>query len=364
MTERLRFLPKPQPGDINMRLNCTGHSKAILVAAVALVALLVVPSLAHALKLPITGGTSLIISSNTTVPIYPIPTVAGSATVVTYIGVGSTPARLTLPTGVIGMPFTYRVSTAIPTPPYITVTTNFSHYGPVVSPAVFKAGPKPTRPAAFNFCPGFVGNPACLTANQGTKPGIVKYTPGVKQFGGTMRTFTTGTGEFTIYLGYTAPTIAHFPLTQPGGGLTGALGRTYKNTIQGTTYSAAVTTGAVMANRRIQQPGNFAYSIPGATFTYTGFPFTTGMVTVSVLHAPPTYPNSIFTTTGSDTRTLGGRGNITMVAGGLSHTLINSLANRHFFTITLLPEPVLLLQLASGLLGLALLDKRRRRANR
>jgi hypothetical protein len=347
-----------------MKRNHTGHSKAILAAAVALIALLVVPSLAHALKLPITGGTSLITSSNTQIPIYPIPTVAGSATVVTYIGEGGNPARLTLPTGVIGMPFTYHFATAIPTPPYIHVSTNFSHYGPVGSPAVFKAGPKPTRPAAFNFCPGFVGNPACLTANQGTKPGIVKYIPGVKQFGGTMKTFTTGTGEFALYLGYTAPTIAHFPLTQPGGGLTGALGRTYKNTIMGTTYSASVTTGAKMANRRIVQPGNFAYSIPGATFTYTGFPFTTGTVVVSVLHAPPTYPNSIFTTTGSDTRTLAGKGNITMVAGGLSHTLLNSLAQRHYFTLTVVPEPVLLLQLASGLLGLALLDKRRRRANR
>jgi hypothetical protein len=347
-----------------MKLNHTGHSKAILAAAVALVALLVVPSLAHALKLPITGGASWIVSGGTTVPIWPLQTVAGSVTVVTYIGEGGNPARLTVPTGVIGMPYTYEVSTPIPTPPYIAVTTNINMYGPISSPAVFKAGPKTTRPAAFNFCPGAAANPTCLTPNQGTKPGIVKYTPGVNQFGGTMKIFAAGTGEYNVYLGYQQPTIVHYPLTQPSPG-PGVLGQTYGYKAYGTTYDASVTYGAVMANRRIIHPGTWVGSIEGNTFTYTGFPFTTGQVAVQVLHAPPTYPNSTFTTTGSDTRTLAGKGNITMVAGGLSHSSYpETLMQRQIFTLTVVPEPVLLLQLASGLLGLALLDKRRRRANR
>jgi hypothetical protein len=285
----------------------------------------------------------------------------GSATVVTHIGEGTTPAQLTLPPGVIGAPFTYSVVYPLATPPYIHLTTNLNLSAPVGSTAVFKAGTKPTRPAAFNFCPGGAKNPSCLTAASGTKPGIVKYTPGVKQFGGTMKIFAHGSAELALYLGYTAPTIAHFPLVPTA---TPPVGQTYGKTTYLTSSSASVTTGAVMAKRMIVVPGNFVYSIPGYTARYTGFPWTTGKVAVQVLHAPPTYPNSTYTTTGYDNRTLGGRGNIMMVAGGLSHSSANTLALRDFFKITLVPEPVLLLQLASGLLGLALLDKRRRRANR
>ena len=340
-----------------MKLNHAGLSKAVLAAAVVLVALLAVPSFAQAqgTKLSITGGSMKLGSGNTEVPIWPPITVSGSATVGK-----TTPAQLTLPTGVFGLPYTYPAFVPITTPPYIHVSTNISHYGPVDSPAVFKAGPKTSRPAAFNFCPGAAANPGCTTPatgnpGQGTKPGIVKYTPGGKQFGGTMKMLVDGTGEWTMYLGYTAPTIAHFPLDQPGA-VPNPVGQAYANTLKGTTYSAPVTVGAVMVSRLIQTPGTWVGSLPGYQFIYTGFPLTTGKVTVQVLHAPPTYPNSTFTLTGSDSRTVNGVGNITLVAGGLSHTLTPAgmdLVLRQSLTLTL-PEPTAALGVAGALAMLGL----------
>jgi hypothetical protein len=156
-----------------------------------------------------------------------------------------------------------------------------------------------------------------------------------------------------MYLGLTAPTIAHFPLTQPGA-FPFPAGQPYANTVTGTTYSAPVTTGAVMVSRLIQTPGNFVYSIPGNSFTYTGFPFTTGTVNVSVLGAPPTYPGTYVTLTGSDSRTPLGKGNITLVAGGLSHTGgLFDLVVQQSFTLTL-GAPSVPVMSAPGYAGLAI----------
>ena len=109
-----------------------------------------------------------------------------------------------------------------------------------------------------------------------------------------------------------------------------------------------------MVSRLIQTPGNFVGSIPGNSFTYTGFPLTTGTVTVQVLQAPPTYPNTTITLKGSDNRTVGGIGNITLVAGGLSHTgPTMDLGLQQSFTLTLGAASVPVMS-APGYAGLAI----------
>ena len=109
-----------------------------------------------------------------------------------------------------------------------------------------------------------------------------------------------------------------------------------------------------MVSRLIYIPGYFIGSIPGNTFKYTGFPFTTGTVNVQVLHAPPTYPNTTITLTGSDNRTVGGIGNITLVAGGLSHTgPTMDLGLQQSFTLTL-GAPSVPVMSAPGYAGLAI----------
>ena len=111
-----------------MKLNHAGLSKAVLATAVALVALLAVPSFAQAqgTKIPVSGGSMVMGSGNTMLPIWPYMTASGSVTMGK-----TTPAQLTLPTGVFGLPYTYPAFVPITTPPYIHVSTNFSHYGPV-----------------------------------------------------------------------------------------------------------------------------------------------------------------------------------------------------------------------------------------
>jgi hypothetical protein len=333
-----------------------GLSKAVLATAVALVALLVVPSLAQAqgTKIPITGGTGVVFVGATALP-YPYMTAAGSVTVGK-----TTPAQLTIPVGAFGMPFLYTAKFPLSNP-YLYFSSRASGYAPVGSPGVFKAGPKPTRPANFNYCPGFVGNPGCVTANQGTKPGIVKYTatPG-KQFGGTMKLFSAGTGQTVVYAGYSGPTLIHYKFT---GSFTVAVGQSYAKNASFTLPSATVTYGAVIGTDRfIQTPGIYVSAFPGYSAQYTGFPFTTGQVAVQVLRAgTPASPNSTYTTTGSDGRTPLGKGNITMVAGGLGHYSYGlSLTERARVTLSL-PEPGALLMLGCGVLGLAGLAALRRR---
>jgi hypothetical protein len=346
-----------------MKRNHTGHSKAILAAAVALVALLVAPSLAHAVKLPITGGSMFVQLGPTPLP-YPYPTAGGSVNpyrTPVYATVGkTTPKQLTLPTSAFQMPFLYNYFVPLSNP-YLYFSSQGNMYGPVGGPAVFKAGPKTTRPAAFAWCANG-GGPACTAQPTTGKPGLVRYSPGGSQFGGTMQIFVSTIGQTVAYLGYTGPTMIHYPLT---GTLSGGAGGAYANTVTLVGANASITYAPVIVSRRIQTPGSPVGSYSGYSATYTGFPFTTGMVTAQVIRAGTTgSPDSTITGTGSDSRTALGKGNITMVAGGLAHSPGRFSVPIVVFMVTVVPEPVLLLQLASGLLGLALLDKRRRRANR
>jgi hypothetical protein len=106
----------------------------------------------------------------------------------------------------------------------------------------------------------------------------------------------------------------------------------------------------------------------GSSSRAWGFPFTTGMITISAPFSPT--PTLMVYGTGMDNRTPQGIGNITMVAGGLIGPGIGAapgliLAQLWTFTLNV-PEPSRVLMLGSGvaLLGLVAVARRRRTSAR
>jgi hypothetical protein len=206
----------------------------------------------------------------------------------------------------------------------VQISTMFSFFGPS-QPGVMSSGPKSSRPANFAFCPGAAANPACTTPQiggaQGTRHGIVAYTAGPNQFGGTMRMLSGGVGEVTRVLGTSPTRLQHNPVGNPVGIPVGAGYNLFFSTaFQG----GPITTGGVCANGPcalatggvVIQPGVITGMGATSTPEQTVFPFTTGMVTVLATDNSPT-GTGLFTSTGSDNRTALGAGNLTLIAGGL-----------------------------------------------
>ena len=95
-----------------------------------------------------------------------------------------------------------------------------------------------------------------------------------------------------------------------------------------------------------------------------GFPWTTGMITVS---APFAVPSELFILTGSDGRNPQGVGTISLVSGGLSMRQASGPnANRGWIRLQVLPEPAALLGALSAfaMLGLCHAGLARRRSSR
>ena len=204
----------------------------------------------------------------------------------------------------------------------VQLTTTFTFSGPGTAAQLQAPGTVARLAPNFSYCPGALANPNCITneatGTSGTLPGRVTYTAGANQFGGVMGMLITGGGSVANSL--------------PGGALrldiiAGAgsqeVGLAYANT-----SSVILTGGAIYST--FTQTANGLVGMVGAQ-TATGNPDTTstrasrgttGMVTVSepggatAMDAAETY-----TMTGSDNRTAGGRGNISLVAGGISHRL-------------------------------------------
>jgi hypothetical protein len=193
-------------------------------------------------------------------------------------------------------------------------------------------GPKGTRPANFAWCPGAAANPACTTpqtgGSQGTLHGIVKYTAGPNQFGGTMNILTGGAGSLSRVLGTAPVRIVHAPIGTPLASsalrVQAIMGGAYGTTMALPLPSGPITTGAQCAggqcgtNGIIVVPGTTTqFAVTPSTNSNVAFPWTTGMITGIATEDLPVQP-STFTSTGSDARTPLGAGNITLVAGGLS----------------------------------------------
>ena len=204
----------------------------------------------------------------------------------------------------------------------VQLTTTFTFNGPGL-PAVLEANATAVRLAPnFSYCPGALNNPNCpnniATSTSGTLPGRIRYTAGPNQYGTTMGMLITGGGSVANSL--------------PGGrirlDIIAGAGSQEVGLAYGNTSSVILTGGAIFStftqtvNGLIGGIGLQTDTGNPDTNVNTGFPWTTGMVTVSepggatAMDAAETY-----TMTGSDNRTAGGRGNISLVAGGISHRL-------------------------------------------
>jgi hypothetical protein len=306
-----------------------GRAGLVLVATISLVAMLA--SSANAREFRMTGKWLQQRGPNAQIPIFGgIPNKDGA--MVSAMGTGT--ATLTIPRG----QFTGMNDLLLPLPidTIVQLSTMFTFSGPALATTsvggtgVMRAGTKPSRPANFSYCKGAAANPACTSpapgGAQGTEPGIVIYAAGPNQFGGTMQMLLTGGGSLSVVIG-TSPTRIQHNLI--GGGTMGGLqeqGGPYANMDTDFLPAGPITTGAVCArgtsagNNGLIITAGVASGPPGtdSTNTNTGFPWTTGMVSAIVTTKLPT-TNSTLTGTGSDMRTPLGAGNITLVAGGISH---------------------------------------------
>lgn len=257
---------------------------------------------------------------------------------------GSSPANLTLPAGVWNqtgpVPFIFPVGP--PAPPQYVQFASFAYIQAApTATAMFSAGHgiPSTRPASFAFCPGAAANPTCATGavapNQGTRRGRVRYSNvNPNHFGGTMKTIQGGTSVVSVITATTPVTrIKHNPLN-----LAVINGAAYGQTSTGTGPPAIVTTGGVISSGGlITQPGTTVSVVAGFHRSSTGFPFTTGKAQVTI---PPTasLAGTMWTATGTDTRTPLGAGNITMVAGALGNSsLTGEYATLETIILTLTP---------------------------
>jgi hypothetical protein len=207
------------------------------------------------------------------------------------LGPGS-PPNFTLPAGALNL----TTMGTFPNPaPYVATVTAFTGGN---EKGAFIAG---GGPGTVAFCPG---NPVgCVTTNTApaTQPGRINLTKGTKQFGGTMRLLATGDTKRGI-LGATGYYYAQTWHDDPLSAFGGAIGS--KNTHTGRTQLRTTGAGAVVAT---------LYTWP---IIETGVPWTTGKAQIFVGQG---YKTSTKTTTGSDTRTAGGNGNITLVSAALVH---------------------------------------------
>lgn len=333
---------------------------------------------------------------STGVPANPNGCVAGHAW--TAMVTGSNPAAFSIPSYAFSFPFP-AVPNIVPPGPasVIQVNTQISVMGPFPSPQIplsptmgipnqtsptnvanwrhFRASAWSTQSGRagpdFTWC---LGNPNCANIGGATPaPLITKYTAGPNKFGGTM------TLLMGVPPGQSAGSIAVVqPAFPPGaiakvalaGGFSFPEGRGYA-----VSSVASIPGGKLYAGYTLTSGGLLGMvtgtilTIPPGTNQAFGFPWTTGTVLVrntgnTALGAPNL---QTLTAMGSDARTAaGGTGNITLVAGGLTNTSFHqAVPNLGIMRLTFLPEPGTLLQLASGVVGLAGLGlvRRSRRAN-
>jgi hypothetical protein len=206
-----------------------------------------------------------------------------------------------------------------------------------LKPQLFTAA-HPTRTnAVFKYCAGAGNNPDCannlIGGANGTKAGRVQYTTkggGNTGFGGTMQYIIGGPGVIVLKIGTIGgqDRFAHNPLAGTAGNPQ-AQGGSYANTNFVTLGAGPASTGAVCGGLScgpashgvITVVGSVTGVAPPSGQTSTGFPMTTGTVTVSIppsVNGVGSFPMTLVAK-GSDSRNAGGHGNISLVAGALSH---------------------------------------------
>jgi hypothetical protein len=261
----------------------------------------------------------------------------------------------------------------VPGPTVVQLTTMLSAKGPQNN-AVFKAGPKGSRPQDFAWCPTAtkgVGKLNCLnghaSASGGShfRPGRIRYTHGTNQFGGIAQVLLKGGGEVTVFIGGTVmmQQMLHNPFggasvfaPQQGGGAFQNLGSVMlaagNITLQTMTVAmqGKATTGGV-----ITAPGAIVGMGPPETNYSTGFPFTTGKVQAT----NPTTGNgrgtTMLTLTGMDIMTgMGGR-NIVMVASAITKRIIAGTTYLHLENLNMTLSPLEVPSMSRGAYAVAAL---------
>ena len=261
----------------------------------------------------------------------------------------------------------------VPGPTVVQLTTMLSAKGPQNN-AVFKAGPKGSRPVDFAWCPTAtkgMGKLNCLnghaSASGGShfRPGRIRYTHGANEFGGIAQVLLKGGGEVTVFIGGTKhmEQMLHNPFggasvfaPQQGGGAFQNLGlvplAAGNITLQTMTVGGQgkATTGGV-----ITMPGPIVGMGPPETNYSTGFPFTTGKVQAT----NPTTGNGRGTTmlslTGMDIMTgMGGR-NIVMVASAITKRIIAGTTYMHFENLNMTLSPLAVPSMSRGAYAVAAL---------
>jgi hypothetical protein len=250
---------------------------------------------------------------------------------------------------------------AFTTPPAGTMGTGMN----TAAFHAFKAGAFATQTgragAMFTWC---FGNPACTKINQAipaTRPIIVKYTPGVNAFGGTMAYLITS-GANVSSLGVNAgPGQIGFAILAGMGSQ--PTGRGYADYLTDMLapgplwlgYKLGYVTKPIVGKQKLVVTVNmfFGNVFPAAINYNYGFPFTTG--TVVGRNTGTALGNPAITTIsamGSDMLTgMGGR-NISLVAGALAATSLGTQTPNIAQMKLFLPEPGAALQMLAGALGL------------
>jgi hypothetical protein len=207
------------------------------------------------------------------------------------LGAGNPPS-FTVPAGALTLS---TMGTFPAIPPYVSTLTTFM--GGNAKGSFAAAG----GPGNLSFCPG---NPTgCVTTNTSpaTQPGRINLWAGSQTFGGTMRMLAVNSTRR---------------------GLLGAPGYYYAQSWTGNKmYALGGPIGSMTTNigkSQLRKTGGGTVVSTFATWPVkqTGVPWTTGKAAIYVAQG---YKTSTKTTTGSDTRTPAGNGNITLVSGSLIH---------------------------------------------
>ena len=234
--------------------------------------------------------------------------------------------------------------------------------------------------------------------------GLISYTAGPNQFGGTMMMLLDGGGNVVLFNGNTAitpgapgaggtatttPKVCFLPIGQAGAAglrnqVTGAgfmfassaflqPGPCYRGLVQ-TPGQRVATLGPLLPTgtntTMIPTPGNGTFTvdfnvIPQSQNKNIGAPFTTGTVVVQNTGTNQGVPQTSTLSLAGSLNTTMGVGNITLVSGALSHSVVRG-QNSSYFTyvrmVTFAPEPGASLMLGVALVGIggAYLVMRRR----
>lgn len=271
-------------------------------------------------------------------------------------GTGSAPVDFSVPADLFLSAGSF--SLAFPNYPSVAQYVNtFTSSHPVIDLA---AG---AGPGGFAFCPpvGNPVNPFCTNpaAATGGFNGLIQYTAGPNQFGGTMRLIRHQAGSVSRLIATNPSQFSHTPRTLTS---TWPPGYQMSNTHVISLQAGVITQSPVLGpSGSIQTPG--IYIGPGPTPPTgfeTGQPLTTG--TIVLRDSVPSL--FTFTLSGYDGRTAQGYGTIQLVAGSYIQRPAGFPAQAfpRQTTLTLtLPEPSAAAGLVCGVLGLLGLARIRRR---